>query len=142
MAEQHVGTEPTEELPRTVVPYLAVAGGGEALDFYARAFGAREVMRMDEGGLIAHAEFTIGGARFFLSDEWPSLNVRSPATLGGFSVSLAIEVADADALVERLAEHGATIERPVEAGPVEGTRAGWVVDPYGHRWHISSRGDA
>ena len=127
-------------LPSVVVPYLAVVGGAEALDFYARAFGAREVYRLpNDDGTLGHAEFVIGGARFFLSDEWPPMDVRSPLTLGGYSVSLAIEVDDADAFVAQVAAEGARVERPVSDGPEEGYRAGWVIDPYGHRWHISSR---
>lgn len=128
----------TAGLPRTVVPYLAVTDGAEALAFYARAFGAVEVMRMEEQGVIAHSEFTIGGATFYLSDEWPPMNVRSPRTLGGYSVSLAIEVADVDAFVPHLSSHGVTVERDVEDGPGEGQRHAWLVDPYGHRWHVAS----
>lgn len=126
----------TEDLPSVVVPYLAVVNGVEALSFYARAFGAVEVMRMEDDGVITHSEFTIGGATFYLSDEWPPMKVRSPETLGGYSVSLALEVADADVFVAHLASHGVTVERPVEPGPGEGRRHGWVIDPYGHRWHI------
>ncbi len=130
----------TSTLPTAVVPYLAVRGGAAALDFYAEAFGAVEQSRMaGPDGTIAHAEFTIGSARFFLADEWPDAKVLSPSTLGGYAVALALEVADAPALVERLAAHGATVERPVGDGPEPGTVAGWVIDPYGHRWFLSSR---
>jgi PhnB protein len=124
--------------PAKVVPYLAVKGAVEALAFYARAFGAEEVMRLELDGKIGHAEFRIGGATFFLADEWEPMKVLSPLTLGGYSVSLAIVVTDADAFVQHLADCGATVERPVEDGPAEGQRAGWVIDPYGHRWHISA----
>lgn len=129
----------TAELPRSVVPYLAVGNGAEALDFYARVFGAVEVMRLeDEDFGIAHSEFTIGGATFYLSDEWAPMHVKSPTTLGGYSVSLAIEIADVDTFVEHLSAHGVTIERGVQDGPGEGQRHAWVVDPYGHRWHLES----
>lgn len=129
----------TTTLPTSVVPYLAVRGGAEALDFYRDAFGADEVHRTAGPDGVSHAEFTIGTARFFLADEWPAAKILSPVTLGGYSVSLALEVQDAPALVERLAAHGATVERPVRDGPEPGTVAGWVVDPYGHRWFLSSR---
>ncbi len=124
--------------PAKVVPYLAVNGAAEALAFYTQAFGAEEVMRMELDGKIGHAEFRIGEATFFLADEWQPMKVLSPLTLGGYSVSLAIVVTDADAFVQHLADCGATVERPVEEGPAEGQRAGWVIDPYGHRWHISA----
>lgn len=133
----------TAQLPRSVVPYLAVGNGAQALDFYARAFGAVEVMRMEDDDFgIAHSEFTIGGATFYLSDEWVPMNVRSPKSLGGYSVSLAIEIADVDPFVEHLTRHGVTVERAVEDGPGEGQRHAWVVDPYGHRWHIQSPAEA
>jgi PhnB protein len=128
------------DLPASVVPYLAVNGGAAALEFYSRAFGARETFRItNDDGTLGHAEFIIGQARFFLADEWPVMGVRSPLSLGGYSVSLAITVDDADAYVARLADAGATVERPVDDGPEPGMRAGWVIDPFGHRWHISSR---
>lgn len=124
---------------RPLVPYLAVADGVAALDFYAEAFGAVETSRITaDDGRVAHSEMTIGGAQVYLSDEWPELEVASPTTLGGFSVSLVLEVDDADGFVRRLAMSGARIERAVGPGPEPGTRAGWVVDPFGHRWHVWS----
>jgi PhnB protein len=122
----------------SVIPYLAVADGAAALAFYAEAFGAVETFRIEDGGKIGHAEFRIFGAVFYLSDEWPEMKVKSPATLGGYSVSLALTVPDADQFVQRVAACGARVERPVAEGPQEGTRAAWVIDPFGHRWHISS----
>lgn len=124
--------------PATVVPYLAVDGAAEALAFYAKAFGAEEIMRLEQGGRLGHAEFRIGQATFYLADEWAAMSVRSPRSLGGYSVSLALQVTDADAFVDHLADCGVTVERPVEDGPGEGMRAGWVIDPYGHRWHIAA----
>ena len=130
-------TEP--ELPHRVIPYLAVRGGVAALEFYVAAFGAVEISRLtNEDGTLGHAEFAIGQARLFLADEWPQMRVLSPATLGGYSVSLAIEVAEVDAFVNRAVAAGARIERPVGPGPMPGSRAGWLIDPFGHRWHISS----
>ncbi|WP_168207355.1 VOC family protein [Microlunatus elymi] len=127
----------TETTPTAVIPYLAVDGAASALDFYARAFGAVETFRLPEGDRIGHAEFTIGEAKFYLSDEWRQMNVLSPKSLGGYSVSLAIQVPDTDAFVAHLSECGVTVERGVDDGPEEGYRHAWVVDPYGHRWHIS-----
>ncbi len=128
------------DLPNVVVPYLAVVGGADALEFYTSAMGAMEISRMvNDDGTIGHAEFTIGRARFFLADEWPEMGVQSPISLGGYAVSLSIEVDDAPAWVERAAAAGARIERPVRPGPEEGSQSGWIIDPYGHRWHIMSR---
>jgi PhnB protein len=122
----------------SVIPYLAVADAAAALAYYAEAFGAVETFRIEDGNKIGHSEFQIFGAVFYLSDEWPEMKVKSPATLGGYSVSLALTVPDADQFVRQVAARGARVERPVTEGPREGTRAGWVIDPFGHRWHISS----
>ncbi|MFC7878380.1 VOC family protein [Isoptericola sp. NPDC057391] len=124
--------------PATVVPYLAVRGAAEAIDYYRSAFGAQERFRIEEDGVVGHAELAIGGATVYLADEWEPLRVHSPATLGGWSVSLAIEVEDADVFVAHLVDGGARLERGVDDGPEEGWRSAWVVDPYGHRWHVSS----
>ena len=131
----------SETAPRPVVPYLAVADGAAALDFYRDAFGAVEVRRTTgDDGEVSHAEITIAGTRLFLADEWPALQVLSPASLGGYSVSLVLEVDDARGTVQRLADLGGRVERPVTDGPEPGTVAGWVVDPFGHRWMLHSRG--
>ncbi|MDO5736679.1 MAG: VOC family protein [Propionibacteriaceae bacterium] len=128
------------ELPRSVVPYLVVSGGAEALSFYASAMGAVENNRMtNDDGTLGHAEFMIGAARFYLADEWPVMGVRSPMSLGGNSVSLSIEVDDAPAWVQRASAAGARVERPVTPGPEDGFESGWIVDPFGHRWHLTSR---
>jgi len=124
--------------PATVVPYLAVRGAAEAIDYYRRAFGAQERSRIEEGGVVGHAELGIGGATVYLADEWESMQVLAPTTLGGWSVSLSIEVEDVDAFVAHLVDSGARLERGVDDGPEEGWRSAWVVDPYGHRWHVSS----
>lgn len=128
----------TGALPGRVIPYLAVRDAVQALAFYTEAFGAEEKFRLEDGGRVGHAEFSIGGATFYLADEWPEMSVRSPASLGGWSVSLAIEVADADAFVAHLVKSGARVERDEDDGPGPGRRQAWVVDPYGHRWHISA----
>ncbi|MCZ2263339.1 MULTISPECIES: VOC family protein [unclassified Isoptericola] len=127
-----------DRTPATVVPYLAVRGAAGAIDYYRRAFGAQERFRIEDDGVVGHAELAIGGATIYLSDEWEQLRVHSPTTLGGWSVSLAIEVEDVDAFVAHLVGGGARLERGVDDGPEEGWRSAWVVDPYGHRWHVSS----
>lgn len=128
---------PTSMRPIIVTPYLAVAGAAAALDFYRRAFGAVEHHRVvGPDGTIGHAELTIGSARFFLSDAYPDLGVRSPADLDGTTITLHLEVADADGLFARAVEAGATgLSEP--ADQPHGSRHGTLVDPYGHRWMLS-----
>lgn len=133
-----VDTADGERFSSTVVPYLHVAGGATALEYYTAAFGATEVFRMtDENGLISHASFTIGDASFNLSDEWPEKGLQSPNTLGGHSVSLVLTVEDAEAFIERLTRFGVQIERELD-DTEPGWHGGWVIDPYGHRWLIMS----
>ncbi|WP_438014876.1 VOC family protein [Sorangium sp. So ce315] len=120
-------------------PYLSARGAAEAIEFYKRAFGAREDVRIPmPDGRIGHAELSIGRARFFLSDEYPDLGAVGPQTLGGTSVSVMVYVEDVDALVARAAAAGATIERPPQDQP-HGDRMAWLRDPYGHRWGLASR---
>lgn len=120
----------------TVTAYLCAKGAAEAMEFYKRAFGAEEEMRMEEpDGRIGHAEVRIGETAVYLSDEWTEMGVLSPLTLKGNSCSLVLAVPDSDAAFGRALEAGATVERPLKDEPYG--RTGWLVDPFGHRWCIS-----
>lgn len=119
----------------TVTAYLCAAGASEAIDFYTRVFGARERQRMTGGdGRIGHAELEIGDSTVFISDEWPEMGVLSPMKLAGHSTSFVLSVPDADAVFERAVAAGARVERPLRDEPYG--RAGWIFDPFGHRWSI------
>ncbi len=68
----------------TVTPYLVVKGAAQAIDFYARALGATELLRLDgPDGKIMHAEVRVGESPIMLSDEFPEMGAISPTTLGG-----------------------------------------------------------
>ena len=119
-----------------VTPYLTVRGGVAALDFYRDAFGAVEDFRMlDDDGRVSHAEFAIGGARFFLSDEHPEIGVLGPATYGGSTCAFSLAVPDVDAWHDRAVASGATSGR-APSDEFYG-RAAWITDPYGHRWNLT-----
>jgi len=122
-----------------VTPYLAVHDGPAALDFYAAAFGAIETMRVAmDNGRIGHAEFHIGDARFYLSDEFPEIGVQSPRGIGGTTVTLHVEVADVDNAFSAAVTAGAeSMAEP--ADQPHGARHGTLVDPYGHRWMLSQQ---
>lgn len=121
-----------------IVPYLSVKGAARALDFYTAAFGAVESIRLPSpDGRLGHAELTIGGALLMLADEFPEMSFVSPETVGGTSVTLSLEVEDADATVNRALAAGAKVVRPV-ADQFYGRRSGQVLDPFGHRWDISA----
>jgi PhnB protein len=121
----------------TVSAYLCVKGAGEAIDFYTRTFGAVEQYRMDNGdGRIGHAEIKIGATTIMLSDEWPEMNVLSPLSFDGHSVSFVLTVPNADDVFERAVGAGAKVERPLTDEAYG--RAGWLTDPFGHRWCITT----
>jgi PhnB protein len=121
----------------SVTPYLVVDGAEEAIRFYKQALGATEVLRLPMGDKIGHAEIRIGDSIIMLSDEWPDMDIRGPKSRGGATSSLMIYVEDADSAFARAVAAGATIERPVE-DQFYGDRSGGIVDPFGHRWTIST----
>jgi PhnB protein len=122
-----------------LIPYLCCKDATKAIDFYTRAFGATETLRLAEPtGRIGHAEVKIGDEHLMLSDEYPEMGVKGPSTLGGTPVTLTLEVSDADATVTRAVSLGATIEQPVK-DQFYGDRSGTLRDPFGHRWMIRTR---
>ena len=121
-----------------VSPYLIVDDATRALEFYKKAFGAKEVMRhAGPDGRIGHAEIRIGDSVIMLADEHPEVNARSPKTIGGSPVSLHFYVKDVDALVRQALNVGAKVVRPVQT-QFYGDRNGTLEDPFGHQWHIST----
>ena len=122
----------------TLSPYLIVRGGAKALEFYARALGARELYRIDMGGgKVGHAEMVVGGSPFMLADEYPEMGFRSPLAHGGTPVSLLVYVPDCDQAVQRMVDAGSTLLRPPQ-DHFYGDRAGTVVDPFGHVWTLAT----
>jgi PhnB protein len=125
--------------PHPLTPYLCVKDAADALEFYRKALGARETLRMTgSDGRIGHAEIEVRGAMVMLSDEWPEGNVFSPTTVGGSSVTLHLYVPDVDAVVARAADARAVVERAPADMPY-GDRAATLLDPFGHRWMISTK---
>jgi PhnB protein len=122
----------------TATPYLIVKGAAQALDFYQKAFGAREVFRFaGPNGQIGHAEIQIGNSRIMLADEHPQMGAVGPQTLGGTPVGICLYVEDVDALAKRAVAAGAKVERPVQ-DQFYGDRSGTFADPFGHKWTIAT----
>ena len=122
----------------SVTPYLSIAGAANAIEFYKRAFGATEIMRMPmPDGRIGHAEVQIGTSRVMLADEFADIGFRAPGALGGSPVHLHLYVEDVDTVVAQAIGAGAKLTRPVE-NQFYGDRLGTVTDPYGHVWHVST----
>jgi PhnB protein len=130
--------KPIPEGYHSVTPYLAVREAKRAIDFYQRAFGAKEVMRMDgPPGKIAHAELRIGDSMIMLSDEVPGSGCQSPQSLGGSTVNVFLYVEDVDALFNQAVSAGAKVETPL-ADMFWGDRYGKLSDPFGHSWSVAT----
>jgi PhnB protein len=120
----------------SVTPYIIVKGAAKALDFYARAFGAKEKFRLPMGDIIGHAEIVIGDSHVMLADVMDDQH-KDPRKLGGTPVSLMIYTSDADAMFKRAIAAGAKQLKPVE-DQFYGDRCGVLEDPFGHVWSIAT----
>ena len=130
--------KPIPEGYHTATPYLIVRNAARAIEFYKKAFGATELMRMAEpSGRIGHAEIKIGDSPIMLADEVPEMGFRSPESFGGSPVSILLYVEEVDAVFNQAVAAGAKVQRPV-ADQFYGDRTGGVTDPFGHIWYIAT----
>ena len=128
-----------------VLPYLIVRNASEAIQFYQKAFDAKEIYRYSnkEGNVIMHAEIEIGDYSIFLADECegstPFSNLyRSPETLNATSVILHVYTDDVDSLYEQALNAGVESIMPLTE-MFWGDRYGQVKDPYGHLWSLATQ---
>jgi PhnB protein len=122
----------------SVTPYLVVHDAASAIEFYKRAFGAKEVMRMEgPHGKIGHAELKIGDSIVMLADEMPTMSTRSPRSLGGTTAGVMLYLENVDATFKQAVAAGATIEAPLD-NMFWGDRYGKVTDPFGHSWSLAT----
>lgn len=122
----------------TITTYISVNNAKDAIEFYKKAFNAREIGRISmPDGSIAHAELQIGDSRIMLAEENQQWGNLSPRTLGGSPVSLCLYVEDVDAVFEKALQAGAKITGDMEVkDQFYGDRAGSLTDPFGHKWSI------
>lgn len=133
-----MSVKPIPEGYHSVTPYLIVRGGGDAIEYYKKAFGAVELFRIPApGGKVGHAEIKIGDSVIMLADEHPPMGYNGPETIGGTPVSLMIYVEDVDGVFERAVTAGGTVKEALQ-DKFYGDRTGTVVDPFGHIWHIAT----
>ena len=122
----------------SVTAALAVRGAADAIVFYRKAFGAKELSRMPgPDGKLMHAEVKIGDTIVMLGDEAPEMGSPSPQALNGSPVSLMLYVKDVDAVFARAVAAGAKPTMP-PADMFWGDRYGMVLDPWGHRWGLAT----
>ena len=124
-----------------LIPHLVCEGCAEAIEFYKKAFGAKEVNRMPApDGRIMHAEIRIDGRPVFLADDFPEYcdgKASSPQALGGTPVTIHRYVDNCDAAIDRAVDAGATVKMPA-ADMFWGDRYGVVTDPFGHVWSLAT----
>ena len=138
-----MAVKPIPEGYHSVTPYLIVRGAAQALDFYKKAFGAKELFRFPmPDGQIGHAEIRIGDSNIMLADEpqdptHQQMGYKAPKSLGGSSVGIMLYVEDVDALAKQAVAAGAKEVRPV-VDQFYGDRTGTFLDPFGHIWTIGT----
>jgi PhnB protein len=121
-----------------VTPHLVCAGAADAIEFYKKAFGATEMMRLPgKDGKLMHGAVQINGAMVMLVDEMPEWGVQSPKSLNGTPVTIHLYVDDVDAFFAHAVEAGATVKMP-PADMFWGDRYGVITDPFGHSWSIAT----
>ena len=122
----------------SLTPYLVISGAADAIEFYKKAFGAIETIRMPgPGGRIMHAEVKIGNSMLMLSDENPERGYMSPKSRGGATSSVMLYTDDVDAVFKKAVAAGAKTDTP----PTDmfwGDRMANITDPYGHSWAIAT----
>ena len=130
--------KPLPEGMHTLTPHLVCAGAAEAIEFYKRAFGAVETMRVPApSGKLMHAALRIGDSTLMLVDEMPEWGALGPKALKGSPVTIHMASDDVDASVARAVAAGAKVTMPV-ADMFWGDRYGQVEDPFGHRWSVAT----
>jgi PhnB protein len=132
--------KPIPEGFHTITPSLVIKGAAEAIEFYKRAFGAEEIMRMPMPGAdgrvkVGHAELRIGDSILFLNDEFPEHGASGPN--GSSPVTIHLYVPDVDAFFNRAVEAGATVQFPL-VNMFWGDRYGKLADPFGHNWSVAT----
>ncbi|MFO0945149.1 MAG: VOC family protein [Planctomycetota bacterium] len=135
-------TQPIPKGRDRVIPHLVCSPCAEAIKFYEKAFGAKEVgcVTSPDGQRIMHAEIQIGESVLFLVDDFPEYcggKSQTPLALGGTPVTIHRYVENCDAAIDRAVKAGATIQMP-PGDMFWGDRYGVVVDPYGHSWSIAT----
>jgi uncharacterized glyoxalase superfamily protein PhnB len=132
-------TRPIPEGFHTVTPGLVVRDAAKAIEFYKKALGAQELMRMPgPDGKIMHAELKIGDSVVFIADENSQMgNIKSPQTLGGCTGVFNIYVPNVDEFFKQAIAAGGR-EFMAVANQFWGDRYGSFIDPFGYSWGIAT----
>lgn len=130
--------DPNPSKMHTLTPHIVCAGAAEAIEFYRRAFGAVEELRLPgPSGKLVHAMVRIGDSPLMLMDEFPEMGGFSPKHFKGSPVTIHLMSDDVDAAMARAVAAGAKVTMPV-ADMFWGDRYGVLEDPFGHSWSIAT----
>lgn len=135
-------TTATRKIPEgfhSVTPHLSVTGAADAIEFYKKAFGAEEMVRLPMpggGNQLMHASIKIGDSIIMLADEFAGCSA-GPSTLGGTTVTIHLYVPDVDAAMARATQAGGKVTMP-QMDMFWGDRYGQIEDPFGHRWSLAT----
>lgn len=123
---------------RTVTPVLICRDASGAIEYYKKAFGAKERMKMQgPDGKVAHAELRIGDSMIMLGDEMPQMGASAPETVGGTPVHIFLYVPKVDQVFAQAIAAGGKAEMP----PMDmfwGDRYCKLSDPFGHKWSLAT----
>lgn len=130
--------KPVPDGYHTATPYLTVRGAAAAIDFYKKAFGAKELFRMPgPEGKIMHAEITIGDSHIMLADESAAAGSQSAQALNGTATGIFLYLEDVDRTFKQAVKAGAKETTPVQ-DMFWGDRFGALSDPFGHKWMLAT----
>ncbi len=123
----------------SITPHIICKDAAKAIDFYSKAFGAKEICRMPmpDGKTVGHCEMQFGNARVMLADEFPDMGCVSPQSIGGTPVTIHLYVDDVDAAFKQATDAGCEVAMPV-TDMFWGDRYGKLTDPFGHHWSIAT----
>lgn len=136
-ASMTTATETPAATRTSLAPRITFKDAAKAMEFYKKAFGAKETFRFDTGSGIPHAEMTIGDSVLFITEEWPEGNRFSAETIGNSPVMMSLQVPNVDAFVEHAVAAGATLIMP-PTNQFYGHRDATVADPFGYKWSVST----
>ena len=123
----------------TVTPYLSLDRAAEALEWYKKAFGAKELDRETvPGGKIMHARIRIGDSMIMLCDVFPGADTQAPSVLGNTTTTMHVYTKNVDKLWQQAVDAGAKVSMPLD-NQFWGERYGKLKDPFGHNWALSQR---
>lgn len=122
----------------SLTPHLVCADALDAIEYYKRAFDAKDggVMLTPDGKLM-HAQVRIGDSALMLMEENKDWGALGPKSLGGSAVTIHLYVKDVDAVFAKAVAAGG-VAKMAPADMFWGDRYGVLTDPFGHSWSIAT----